>query len=421
LLDGQQQARQDHGLPPRAPAARRMKRIAILGSTGSVGQNALRLVDERRGQFTIAALTAQKNEALLLEQAAQFAPAAVGLVEGGSRPGGLAPGVAWSSGDDGVLAALAACDPDLVLNAISGAAGLPASEWTLRHGKTLALANKESLVMAGQLLTELARRHRGTLLPVDSEHCAIFQCLAGSNRADVRRIYLTGSGGPFRTRPLDAFASITSEQALQHPTWRMGPRITIGSATMMNKAFEVVEAHWLFGLAADQIRVLLHPQSIVHSLVEFVDGSILAQLGIPDMRVPILYCLGWPERIAFDFEPFDPLRFQSLGFELPDPRRYPALELGYEALRRGGAAGAVLNAADEVMTAAFLAGRCSFPQIAQAAGEVLRAQPPSAIASLADALRVDRAARAATEAWLSRQPPARTRPTTPSPATDRAR
>ena len=280
-----------------------------------------------------------------------------------------------------------------MLNAITGAAGLRASEWTLRTGRTLALANKESLVVAGDYLMRLANDSGARILPVDSEHCAIFQCLDGERRDAVRRIWLTGSGGPFRRRDLDTFAAITREEALKHPTWQMGPRITIGSATMMNKAFEVLEAHWLFGFDAERIEVVIHPQSIVHSMVEFVDGSMLAQCGVPDMRVPILFCLGYPDRLPFGFEPFDPLKWRSLEFEPFDERRFPAVRLAYDALAAGGDAGAVLNAADEIATAAFLDGRISFPEITATSARVLQQRPARPIASIADALAADREGR----------------------------
>jgi 1-deoxy-D-xylulose-5-phosphate reductoisomerase len=267
----------------------------------------------------------------------------------------------------------------------------------VRAGKTLALANKESLVMAGSYLMPLCRSTGAVILPVDSEHCAIFQCLQGepdargSGRAGrtVRRIWLTGSGGPFRTRPLSTFTEITPAEALQHPTWTMGPRITVGSATMMNKAFEVLEAHWLFDLAPEQIEVVLHPQSIVHSMVEFVDGSMLAQLGLPDMRVPILYCLGYPERLPFPFQPFDLQRWRKLEFEPVEPERYPAVPLAYEVLRRGGDGGAVLNAADEELTRLFLSGSVSFPAIADRVAAVVRTRAGQPIRSLADVLAAD--------------------------------
>ena len=300
-----------------------------------------------------------------------------------------------------MLDALAAAEPDLVLNAITGAAGLLASEWTLRHGLSLALANKESLVVAGSFLMPLARRHGATILPVDSEHCAIHQCLQGGQRRHVRRIWLTGSGGPFRQRPLDTFASITPQEALRHPTWTMGPRITIGSATMMNKAFEILEAHWLFDLEPRQIEVVLHPQSIVHSMVEFVDGSMLAQCGVPDMRVPILYCLGWPDRLPFAFQPFDPVRWQRLEFAAVEPERYPAIGLAREVLDLGGDSGAVLNAVDEELTRLFLEGSVPFPAIVATAARVLRGRTARPIQTLADVLAADAEGRRAAAALAS--------------------
>ena len=317
----------------------------------------------------------------------------------------LPAGCSLFHGHDGLLEALAAAEPDTVLNAITGAAGLAASEWTLRAGKTLALANKESLVVAGDYLMPLARESGATILPVDSEHCAIFQCIDGEAEQAVRKIWLTGSGGPFRRRPLDTFAAITKEEALKHPTWTMGPRITIGSATMMNKAFEVIEAHWLFGVAPEQIEVVLHPQSIVHSMVEFVDGSMLAQCGVPDMRVPILFCLGYPDRLPFAFEPCDPLKWRSLEFEPFDAERYPALGLAYDALRRGGDTGAVLNAADEVATAAFLAGELSFLDITKTVSQVLRDRATRPIHSLQDVVDADRDGRQRAAALIASSSP----------------
>ncbi len=380
------------------------KRVAILGSTGSVGVSALRLIADRRDAFQVVALTAHSSEAELEAQADQFRPLAACLVQGNERPRGLADDMSFSTGPDGILDALEAAQPDLVLNAITGAAGLPASEWTLRSGLTLALANKESMVMAGPYLMGLAQETGATILPVDSEHCAIFQCLCGEDPGKVRRIFLTASGGPFRTRSLAEFETITPNEALQHPTWDMGPRITIGSATMMNKAFEVLEARWLFGLAADQIEVLIHPQSIVHSMVEFVDGSMLAQLGLPDMRVPILYCLAYPHRTPFQFEPFDPRKFAQLTFEEVDAARFPSIPLAYETLRAGDDSGAALNAADEVMTGLFLAGKTSFPSITQNVATVVRNRKTRKIQSLNDVYDVDRRARDAALALVTAAP-----------------
>ncbi len=374
------------------------RRIAVLGSTGSVGTQALQILHSHPDRFEVVALTAHRSGDALLEQIARFRPTAACLSRGQGRPAALDPKTAWFEGRDGVLEALEAARPDLVLNAITGAAGLPASEWTLRKGLTLALANKESFVMAGAFLMRLAQSTGATVLPVDSEHCAIFQCLHGERRDRVERIWLTGSGGPFRERPLDTFDDVSVAEALRHPTWDMGPRITIGSATMMNKAFEVLEARWLFDIDPERIQVVLHPQSIVHSMVQFVDGSIMAQLGVPDMRVPILYCLAWPDRLPFaEFQPFDPVRFRHLGFEPFDPDRYPAVPLAYETLEKGGDTGAVLNAADEVATAMFLDGQLRFPGITATVAEVVRQHRARPIERLEDVFEADRTARDAAQ------------------------
>lgn len=357
-----------------------------------MGSQALSILREHADRFEVVLLGAHTSTAALADAAAVHHPAAACLTGDAARPE-LPAGTRYYGGAAGLLGALAATAPDVVLNAITGAAGLGASEWAVRTGVTLALANKESLVVAGEYLMPLAKQSGARILPVDSEHCAIFQCLDGESHRAVRRLWLTGSGGPFRTRDLATFASITPAEALRHPTWTMGQRITIGSATMMNKAFEVIEAHWLFDVPAGAIQVVVHPQSIVHSMVEFVDGSLLAQCGVPDMRVPILFCLGYPERLPFAFQPFDPVRWRTLDFEPFDPERFPAVSLAYEALRAGGDAGARLNAADEVATAAFLAGRIDFPTITATAAAVLALRAPRPIRSLADVLDADAEAR----------------------------
>ncbi len=380
--------------------------MAILGCSGSVGRQALQILEQNHDRFAVVLLAAHSSADALAAAAAVHRPLAACLTGTVTAPN-LPGGVRFHAGPEGLLAALDATRPDVVLNAITGAAGLAASEWTLANGRTLALANKESLVAAGEYLMPLARARGARILPVDSEHCAIFQCLDGEEPRAIRRLWLTGSGGPFRTRSLSTFDAITVAEALQHPTWRMGPRITIGSATMMNKAFEVLEAHWLFDAAPAAIRVVLHPQSIVHSMVEFVDGSMLAQCGVPDMRVPILFCLGWPERLPAAFEPFDPVRWRSLEFEPLDEARYPAVGLAYDALRSGGDAGARLNAADEVATAAFLAGRIPFPAITATSAAVLAARASRPLRSLACALAADAEARALAEDFVGAQSPPR--------------
>jgi 1-deoxy-D-xylulose-5-phosphate reductoisomerase len=378
------------------------RRVAILGCTGSVGRQALQVITEHEDQFEVVLLAAHTKAAALASAAAEHRPAAACLTGAGTAPE-LPPGTRFFAGHDGLLEALEASQPDRVLNAITGAAGLAASEWTLRTGRALLLANKESLVAAGPFLMGLAKANGATILPVDSEHCAVFQCLQGENPRAVRRIWLTASGGPFRQRLLDSFATVTIDEALRHPTWNMGPRITVGSATMMNKAFEVIEAHWLFGLPSNAIEVVVHPQSIVHSMVEFTDGSMLAQCGVPDMCVPIRYCLGHPERLPSTFRPFDVTRWQKLEFEAVDYERYPAIPLAYEVLRLGGDSGAVLNAADEVATAAFLEGRLPFPSITTAVASALEKRVPRQIRSLQDVLDADAEGRRAAAAFVDAQ------------------
>lgn len=387
-----------------APVHRR--RVAILGCTGSVGRQALQVVEEHPAQFEVALLAAHTSAAGLAAAAATHRPPVVCLTGADAAPD-LPADTRFFAGADGLLEALEASAPDRVLNAITGAAGLAASAWTLRTGRTLLLANKESLVIAGALLTGLAKETGATILPIDSEHCAVLQCLHTESPRAVRRIWLTASGGPFRERALDSFGAVTPDEALRHPTWNMGPRITVGSATMMNKAFEVVEAHWLFGLPSNAIEVVVHPQSIVHSMVEFVDGSMLAQCGVPDMRVPIRYCLGHPERLPAQCTPFDPGRWRNLEFLPVDHERYPSIPLAYDVLRLGGDSGAVLNAADEVATAAFLAGRLPFPAITAAVAQAVRDRVPRQIRSLQDALDADAEGRRAAEAFVAAQPAAR--------------
>ncbi len=376
-----------------------MKRVAILGSTGSIGTQALDLLEKRRDLFQVVLLAARKSGRLLAEQAGAFHPEAVAL----THPGGAAsfreafqgsPTPRIFQGERAVEEALRALSPDLVVHGITGAAGLGPTMAALESGADLALANKESLVMAGALVQAAAREKGAALLPVDSEHAAVFQCLKGEKGSrDVRRIFLTASGGALRDLPEEDLPRVRPEQVLRHPTWDMGPRVTVGSATMMNKAFEILEAHWLFRLSPGQIQVLIHRQSIVHALVEFVDGSILAQLGVPDMRVPILAALGWPERLPSRLEPFDPVRFSNLTFQVPPPGRYPALELARQVLEMGGDSGAVLNAADEVGTEAFLEGRIPFPKIVALSRAVLESHRPRNPSSLEEVLEADRAAR----------------------------
>ncbi|HEX6536273.1 MAG TPA: 1-deoxy-D-xylulose-5-phosphate reductoisomerase [Gemmatimonadaceae bacterium] len=333
--------------------------VAILGSTGSIGTTALRVLQRHPDRFRVAALTAFSNAGLLREQAELFHPAFVGVVRNGAEPH-----PEWSCGADCLVQAVRRDDVSIVLNAVVGAAGLDATLAAVGAGKRVALANKETLVMAGALVQRACDAGGGEIVPVDSEHSAILQCLAGRTTADIRRLVLTASGGPFRAWPRERLDRATVSDALQHPTWRMGRKITVDSATLANKALEVIEAHFLFGLPYDRIEVVVHPQSIVHSFVEFVDGSVLAQMGMPSMELPVLYALTHPDRVAdTGVPPFDPLEVSPLTFEKVRSDDFPALRLGVEAGRRGGAAPAVFNAANEQAVALFLDGRISFGDI----------------------------------------------------------
>jgi 1-deoxy-D-xylulose-5-phosphate reductoisomerase len=360
-------------------------------------------VREQRGAFEVTGLCAHRNAARLLEQAREFGVPAIALSDEGAASAAAdataGSGIRLFAGASAPVDLLRAVPFDLAVHAITGAAGLPATHECLSLSRPIALANKESLVIAGEYLCELARVKGVPILPVDSEHSAVFQCVRHEPASTLRKIYLTASGGPFRDRPLDTFDSITPDEALRHPNWDMGERITVGSATMMNKAFEIVEAHHLFGLRAPQIEVLIHRQSIVHSMVEFEDGSMLAQLGVPDMRVPIQVALHHPGRGPSAFEPFDPVKFSSLTFTRPEAERFPALTLGYRCLELGGTSGAVLNAADEVATRRFLDREIGFADIAALCREALDAIPPAPVKSLDSVWEADRAARAFARAW----------------------
>ena len=340
-----------------------MRGIALLGSTGSIGTTALRVLDRQRDRFRVAALTAFANTALLEQQVSRFRPSFIGLVQNGV-PG---HGAEWRTGERCLVEAATRADVDIVLNAVVGAAGLDATLAALEAGKRVALANKETLVMAGDLAAAAAKRGGGEIVPVDSEHSAILQCVAGRQPGDIRRVILTASGGPFRDWPAERLARATVQDALQHPTWSMGRKITVDSATLANKALEVIEAHYLFQLPYDRIEVVVHPQSVVHSLVEFVDGSVLAQLSTPTMELPVLYALTHPERVSDDgVRPFDPVACSPLTFEPVRYDQFPALRLGMQAGRAGGAAPAVFNAANEQAVALFLEGRITFVDIASA-------------------------------------------------------
>lgn len=349
--------------------ATRPKGVAVLGSTGSIGTTALRVLDRQRERFQVRALTANSNGALLREQVRQFQPSFVGMVE--SNAGG---DDAWESGTDALVAAATLDDVDIVLNAIVGAAGLDATLAALQKGKRVALANKETLVIAGDLVRDACASGSGEVIPVDSEHSAILQCITGHPASQVRRVVLTASGGPFRDWSPERLATATVEDALRHPTWRMGRKITIDSATLANKALEVIEAHFLFGLPYSRIEVVVHPQSVVHSFVEFIDGSVVAQMSVPTMELPVLYALTHPERVEDDgVPPFDPVKLSPMTFEHVNHERFPALGLGIAAGEAGGAAPAVFNAANECAVAAFLAGKIAFIDIPRAISSALDA------------------------------------------------
>jgi 1-deoxy-D-xylulose-5-phosphate reductoisomerase len=367
-----------------------MKRLAILGSTGSIGVQALDVVTRSEGRFEVAALAAGKNVERLVEQARRFRPRAVALADPAAARrarellGRGGPEVL--EGDDGVAALARLGEVDVVLAAISGGAGLRSTAAAIEAGKTVGLANKESMVLAGELLVRQAAERGVKILPVDSEHSAIFQSLCGHERAHVRRLLLTASGGPLRTVPAAELPGVTPARALKHPNWSMGDKITIDSATLMNKGLEVIEARWLFDIDPRRIDIVVHPESIVHSMVEYVDGSVVAQLGVSDMRGPISYALAYPERIRLDLPPLDLSRLGRLTFEPPDPARFPAFTLAYRALEEGGTAPAALSGADEAAVAAFLAGRCSFTRIAEVCEEVLEALVPEPVRSVEQAL-----------------------------------
>jgi 1-deoxy-D-xylulose-5-phosphate reductoisomerase len=311
------------------------------------------------------------------------------------------------AGEAGMVEVATDARAGMVVAAAVGAVGLVPTYRALEAGKDVALANKETLVMAGELMLARASETGARLLPIDSEHCALHQCLAGRRLADVRRLLLTASGGPFRNRPRDSFLAITREEALAHPTWRMGPKITIDSATLMNKGLEVIEARWLFGIEAARIEVLIHPQSVIHSMVEFVDGTVLAQLGVTDMRMPIQYALSWPEVLAAPIPGMDFAKRLELEFAPPDRERFPCLALAYRALEQGGSAPLALNAANEEAVAAFLDGRAPFVAIPEAIQEVLESEPRTKVAALEDVLEADRRARERARQALARRAPAR--------------
>jgi 1-deoxy-D-xylulose-5-phosphate reductoisomerase len=375
----------------------RPKTLALLGSTGSIGTQALEVVREQQGRFRVAVLTAGQQWQLLVAQAREFRPAAVVIGEAFYQE---VKAALADQPETEVLAGAAALEEvvqrpeiDVVLTALVGYAGLPPTVAAIRAGKDIALANKETLVVAGELITALVRQHGVQLLPIDSEHSAIFQCLVGEAQNPIEKVILTASGGPFRGRSAQELAGITKAQALKHPNWTMGAKITIDSATLMNKGLEVIEAKWLFNLRNEQVDVVVHPQSIVHSLVQFEDGSLKAQLGLPDMKLPIQYALGYPQRLRNDWPRFSFLAYPTLTFEAPDQTTFRHLRLAFEAMQRGGTAACVLNAANEVAVAAFLRDEVSFLGMADVVAECLQTVPYLAAPTLADYATTDAEAR----------------------------
>ncbi len=387
---------------PSQPAGSR-RRVVVLGSTGSIGTSCLDVVGHLGDRLEAFGLSAHKSWETLLGQVQQFRPACVAVTdEEAARQmerQQLPPRTRLLTGPEGVAAMVTDPAADVVLTAIVGAAGLNGTWLALDAGKTVAVANKETLVMAGPLVMELARQRGAAVLPVDSEHSAIFQAMQAGRAGEVRRVVLTASGGPFRGKRAAELADVTAAEALRHPTWRMGPKITIDSATLMNKALEVIEARWLFDLAPEQIDVIIHPESIIHSFVEFTDGSVLAQLSPPDMRLPIQYALTYPERVAGPARRLNWAELGSFHFEQPDRETFPALELGFEVARRGGTCGAVLNAANEAAVGLFLAGELRFLDIARACRAALESHHYSARPSLAELSAIDRWARQEVVRW----------------------
>jgi 1-deoxy-D-xylulose-5-phosphate reductoisomerase len=377
-------------------SAERKKGLAILGSTGSIGESTLEVVRRHPDRFSVISLAAGNNVARLKKQIEEFRPRFVSIGLSTAIDGGEAmlPGVAVGYGADGAVAAATFDGVDTVVAAISGAAGLAPVMAAVRSGRAIALANKESLVMAGPLVMEEARKSGATLMPIDSEHSAVFQSLAGHRKQDLRRIILTASGGPFLNAPLDSLESATPAQALKHPRWNMGRKVSIDSATLMNKGLEVIEARWLFDVRPEDIKVVIHPQSIVHSMVEYVDGSTMSQLSTPDMKLPIAYALAYPERIESGTAPLD-MAGLRLDFSEPDYARFPCLGLAYQALKLGGTACAVLNAVDEVAVEMFLKGTLPFTGIHKLIKRVLDSHDVKAVKSLEDVMEADASARQA--------------------------
>ncbi|MGJ1420865.1 1-deoxy-D-xylulose-5-phosphate reductoisomerase [Sphingobacterium spiritivorum] len=373
------------------------KTIAVLGSTGSVGTQALDVVESFPERLKVSVLTAGSNADLLIKQALQFQPRAVVIVDDSQylrvKEALAGHPITVRSGEAALEEVVQYEDIDIVLNAIVGSAGLRSTVRAIQSGKDIALANKETLVVAGELVMGLARKHQVRMLPVDSEHSAIFQCLTGEEANPIEKIYLTASGGPFRSKDLDFLSTVTKQQALKHPNWSMGAKITIDSASLMNKGLEVIEAKWLFDLDVNQVDVIVHPQSIIHSLVQFRDGSMKAQMGLPDMKLPIQYALTYPYRWENTFERFDFANFASLTFEPADTKTFRNLAIAYEALRQGGNSACIMNAANEIVVDAFLKEKVSFLGMSEVIEKTLERVQHVATPTLEDYLYADQESR----------------------------
>ena len=382
-----------------------MKNVVILGSTGSIGKSALDVIRNLRHKYKVSALSANSQWELLAKQANEFKPESVSLADErwiDSLKNNLSEtSVQIHTGADSVRKMVSKDDVDIVISAIVGGAGLPAAVEVIKNGKTLALANKEALVMAGGLVVSMAKENGVSIIPVDSEHSAILQALRAGHRDEVKKIIITASGGPFYNLPKEKLSEVTKEEALNHPTWKMGQKITIDSATLMNKALEVIEAKWLFGLSSTQIEVIIHPESIVHSLVEFCDGSVIAQMGLPDMKVPIQFALTYPHRENGNVQSLDLAKLGSLNFQKPDMDKFPALRLGYEVVEKGGTMGATLNAANEVAVQAFLDRKIKFTDITKTVEHVMKEHNFIKDPTLQDIMNADEYARKETKKCLS--------------------
>ena len=386
-----------------------MIRVAILGSTGSIGCSALEMIARNPDRFEVVALTGHRNGDLLAEQVRRFAPKVAVLAQDGDAATGSSGGTRWHHGREALVDVARRDDVDVVLNALVGATGLEPSLAALEAGHRLALANKESLVAGGDIVLEAARRGGAEIVPIDSEHSAILQCLDGHPRESVQRIVLTASGGPFRGRPAEELRGVRPGDALKHPTWDMGAKITIDSATLANKALEVIEAHYLYGLPYDCIDAVVHPQSIIHSFVEFVDGSVLAQLGFPTMELPIMYALSYPDRVNDPaLRTYDPVKASPLTFEEIDHEAFPMFSLGCGAGRTGGAAPAAYNAANEVAVRAFLDERVRFPEMVDIVNAAVARAGRAGVRDVRDVLEADKRARAVASEAVARLLRART-------------